>query len=134
MRTSMPRALCSSGLPLRAGHAHHVAERGEDHVRILRHRQPVVDAAHGQHAYRAARAVHQLDVRRQQILQAEAIDGVRVAAAHFHEPVVPVRIGEAADLLGGLRDHAGVAKFIDDISCIVPKVRSRNRLDIGSRP
>ena len=53
--------------------------------------EPVVDAAHGQHADRTAGAVDQLDVGRQQILQAEAIDGVSVAAAHFHEAVVPPR-------------------------------------------
>ena len=98
----MPRALCSSGLPVRAGHAHHVAERGEDHVRFLGDGEAVVDAAHRQHAYRAAGTVDQLDVVGQQIFEAEAIDGVRVAAADFHEAVMARRIGEAADFVGGL--------------------------------
>ena len=76
--------------------------------RLFRDRQPVVDPAHRQHADRAARAVNQLDVRRQQVLQAEAIDGVRVAAAHFHEAIVASRIGEPADLVGGFVDHVRV--------------------------
>ena len=99
---------------VRAGHAHHVAERGEDDVWPLRHGQAVVDAAHGQHADRAAGTVDQFDVGRQQILQAEAVDGVGVAAAHLHEAVVPAGVGQAADLLGGLGDQLGLAKLIDE--------------------
>ncbi len=49
---------------LRAGHAHHVAEAGEDHARLLGDRDAVVHAPHRDHADRAAGAVHQLDVRR----------------------------------------------------------------------
>ena len=36
MRTSAPSALASSSVPVRAGHAHHVAEAGEDHARLVR--------------------------------------------------------------------------------------------------
>ena len=39
----------------------------------------------GKHANRAPGPVNQLDIGGQQIFQAEAVDGVRVAAAHFHE-------------------------------------------------
>ena len=40
----------------------------------------------------------------QEILQAEAIDGVGVAAAHFHESIVAAGIGQTADLFGGAGD------------------------------
>ena len=46
------------------GHPHHVAEAGEDHVVLGRHRDPVVDPAHRHHADRTARSVNQLDVLR----------------------------------------------------------------------
>ena len=96
MRTSAPRALCSSGLPCVPG----TRIMSPNAVKItsgsLGHGQAVVDAAHGQHAHRAAGTVHQLDVGRQQILQPEAIDGVRVAAAHFHEAVMALRDRPAA--------------------------------------
>src|ERR687886_46806 len=39
---------------VRARDAHHVAEAGEDHVWLLRHRDRIVDAAHRDHADRAA--------------------------------------------------------------------------------
>ena len=41
---------------LGARHAHHVAEAGEDHARLVGDRDAVVDAAHRDHADRAARA------------------------------------------------------------------------------
>ena len=50
---------------------------------------------------------------RQQILQPEAVDGVRVAAAHFHEAVMARGIGQAANLVRRLCDQFGFAKFID---------------------
>ena len=59
-----PRAFASSSVPSRARDAQHVAEAGEDHAGLVRDRDPVVDAAHRDHADRAARAVHELDVRR----------------------------------------------------------------------
>ena len=34
----------------------------------------------------------------QDVLEAEAVDRVRVAAADLHEAVVPARVGQAADL------------------------------------
>ena len=71
--------------------------------RILGDGKAVVDPAHGQHAHRTARTVHQFDVRRQQILQAEAIDGVGVAAAHFHEAVMARRDRPG----GGSRPRSG---------------------------
>ena len=68
-----------------AGHAHHVAERREDDAGRLRDRDGVVDATHRDHADGAARPVHELDVRREHVLDAVSVDGVRVPAAHLHE-------------------------------------------------
>ena len=58
--------------------------------------------------------MNQLDIRRKYILQAEAIDRVGVPAANFHQAVVAIGIGEAADFFGGLGDQLGVAEFIDE--------------------
>jgi hypothetical protein len=52
--------------------------------------------------------VHQLDVGWKQVLQAEAVDRVGVATANFHQPVMPLRIGAPADLLGACDDEAPV--------------------------
>ena len=113
MRTSMPRALYSSGLPWVPGTRIMSPKAVKITFGSCGDGEAVVDSAHGQHADRAAGTMNQFDVRRQQILQAEAIDGVGVAAAHFHEAVVALGIGQAADLLGGFRDHAGFAEFVD---------------------
>ncbi len=78
---------------MRAGNTHHVTERRKNDVRIFRHRQSVVDPSRGQYAHGTAWSVDKLDIRRKQVLQAKAEDSMRVAAAHFHEPVVPLRIG-----------------------------------------
>ena len=72
-------------VPVAAGHAHHVAERREDHPGVLGDGDGVVDPAHRDHAHRAARAVHQLDAVGQHVLDAVAVDRVGVPAAHLHE-------------------------------------------------
>ena len=77
-------------VPVAAGDAHHVAERREDHAGRLGDRDGVVDAAHRDHADRAARAVHQLDGLGQDVLDAVPVDRVRVPAAHLHELEVVV--------------------------------------------
>jgi hypothetical protein len=59
--------------------------------------------------------MHQLNVRWKQILQTETIDGVRVAAAHFHKPVVPSRIGQAPDLIRRFSDDPGFPELIDKL-------------------
>ena len=112
-RTSAPRALASSRLPLLPGHAHHVAERREDDAGRLGDRDGVVDAAHRDHAHRAARPVHQLDLLGQHVLDAVAVDGVRVAAAHLHEleVVVAGELGDARDEAPGRRR---VAVLVDE--------------------
>ena len=84
----------------------------------------------GKHAYRAAGAVDQFDVRRQQILQAEAIDRVRVSAADFHDAVVAVGIGQPADLFRRPGDHFGFAKLVYESHAISLHLRRRIALGI----
>ena len=48
-------------------------------------RERLVDQLERRDADRAARAVHQLDLRRQQLVDAELDDGVRLPAADLHE-------------------------------------------------
>ena len=89
MRTSSPRALCSSGLPCAPGTRIMSPKAAKITSGRSGQREAVVDPAHGQHADRAARAVDQLDVGGQHVLEAEAVDRVGVPAAHLHEAVVP---------------------------------------------
>ena len=95
-------------------HAHHVAKCGENYVRILRHRKSVIDAAHRQNANRAARPVNQLNIFGKNVFQAEAIDRMGVAAANFHQAVMPRRIGQAADFVGRFIDQFGFAEFVNE--------------------
>ena len=95
-------------------HAHHVAERGKDEIRLRGERQPIVDAAHRENANWASGAMNQFDIVRQQIFQSKSIDGVRVTAADFHDAVVPVAIGEAPDFFASLSDELGSAEFVDE--------------------
>ena len=92
---SAPAALASSRLPVRARDAHHVAEAGEDHAVLVGQRDPVVDPPHRDHAHRTARAVHELDVGRQQVVDAVLVDRVGVPAAHLHDLVVAPRFAPA---------------------------------------
>ena len=111
-----------------AGHAHHVAEGGEDHARVLGHGDGVVDAAHRDHADRAAGAVHQLDALGQHVLDAVAVDGVGVAAAHLHEleRVAGGQLGDVAhDGAGGDR----VAVLVDEAHVSRPGPGRRPRVD-----
>src|ERR671917_22218 len=85
-------------VPLGAGHAHHVPEAGEDDLGTLGDGYALVHPPHRQHAHRAARPVHQLDLIRQEVLYAVAVDGVGVAPADLHELVVAVGVGDRGDL------------------------------------
>ena len=69
----------------RTGHAQHVAERAEDHVRPLGDGHGLVDHLDGRDAHRAAGAVDESDFARQQVIEAALDDGVRLAAADFHD-------------------------------------------------
>ena len=66
--------------------AHHVAEGRERDAGLLGEGDRVVDAAHRDHADGAAGAVHELDLGRQQVLEAVAVDRVGVPAADLHDP------------------------------------------------
>ena len=80
----------------------------------LRERDAVVDAAHRDHAHRAARAVHQLDVRGQQVVDAVLVDRVRVAAAHLHHLVVAAGLDRGEDLARHRAAQLGVAELVDE--------------------
>ena len=100
-----------------AGNAHHVAKGGENKIRSRREGQTIVDAAHRQHANRAARTVNQFDVGGKQILQAKTINCVGVAAAHFHDAIVAIGIGELANFFACFGDEFRSAKFIHEFHC-----------------
>ena len=81
---------------------------------LARDRDPVVDAPHRDHAHRAARAVHELDVRRQQVVDAVLVDRVRVAAADLHHLVVAARLDGGEDLAGHDLTELCVAELVDE--------------------
>ena len=76
-------------------------------------RDPVVDAPHRDHADRAAGAVHELDVRRQQVVDAVLVDRVRVAAADLHDLVVAARLDGRDDLARKHPAELGVPVLVD---------------------
>ena len=100
-------------MPFAPGHAQHVAEAGEDHLGPARDRDAVVDAPHRDHADRAAGPVHELDVGRQQVVDAVLVDRVRVAAAHLHDLVVAARVDRRGDLGRDGPAELGVAELVD---------------------
>ena len=87
-------------------------KRGKNEIGLSGEGQTVVDASHRQNTHGASGSVDQFNVFRKQILQAEPIDGVRVAAADLHDAVMPVRISKPADLLARLADEFGCAEFV----------------------
>ena len=70
-----------------------------------------VDHLQRRHADRAAGAVHQLDARRQDVVDAVLDDRVRLAAADFHDGPGP-RDG-AGDGRGQLPGGLGIAIFVE---------------------
>ncbi len=112
---------------MRAGHAHHVAEAGEDHAVGVGDGDAVVDAAHRDHADRAAGAVHELDVRRQQVVDAVLVDRVRVAAADLHHLVVAARLDQRQDLAGDGAAERGVAELVDVLHAAASPGERRDR-------
>ncbi len=112
-RTSAPLGLGLEQVAVAAGHPHHVAERREDDAGRLGDRDGVVDPAHRDHADRAARAVHQLHRRGQDVLDPVPVDGVGVAAAHLHELEV-VAAGEFGDLRHQRPGRRRVAVLVDE--------------------
>src|SRR5271154_6379615 len=57
--------------------------------------------------------MNQFDVRRQQIFQPKTINSVRMPTAHFHNPVMALRIGKPPDLLRSLCNDLRFPKLID---------------------
>ena len=68
-----------------AGHARHIAERGDGDVVGAREGDNGVDVAVRRHAHRAAGAGRQADALGHEVADAVARDGHRVRAAHLHE-------------------------------------------------
>src|ERR1035438_5002673 len=96
---------------LRARDPHHVTKGGEDDIGLLGNGQTVINSSHGKHADRAAWAVNEFDVGGKKIFQAKAINGVSVPSAHFHDAVMAIGIGEAADLFRSPGDDLTIAKL-----------------------
>ncbi len=78
----------------RPGHAQHVAEGGEDHLRAAGDGERLVDELERRHADRAAGAMDQADRLGEHAIDARPHQGVRLPAADLHQ--VPVVVGVAA--------------------------------------
>jgi hypothetical protein len=98
----------------RARHAHHVAEGGENHLRTLGERDRVVDAAHRDHADRAAGPVHEVDLRRNEVLEPVLVDRVRVPAADLHDLQLAARLNERGKLVRKLLRQLAGAVLVDE--------------------
>ena len=59
--------------------------------------------------------VHELDVRRQQVVDAVLVDRVRVPAADLHDLVVAARLDRRQDLAGERAAELGVAELVDEL-------------------
>ena len=68
-----------------AGDAQHVAVAAQHDVGSARERDGVIEDLGGRDAHRAPRAVQERDQGRQQLLEPEARDRVRLPAAHLHD-------------------------------------------------
>ena len=86
---SAPRALSSSGVPFVPGTRIMSPKQVKIDAVALGNREAVVDAPRRQHADRAAGAVNELDVFGQDVAQAVTVDRMGVAAADFHDAVMP---------------------------------------------
>ena len=115
MRTSAPAALASSRVPVEPGTRIMSPKQVKITPVVLGERDAVVDAAHRDHADRAAGAVHELDVRRQQVVDAVLVDRVGVAAADLHHLVVAAGLDQRQDLAGHGAAERGVAELVDEL-------------------
>ena len=71
-----------------------------------------IDAADRQHTDRATRAVHHAHILRQQVRQTVARDGMRMAAAKFHETVATIALDTVRNLAGDALGNFAVAEFV----------------------
>ena len=69
----------------RPGHAQHVAERGQDHLRPAGNGDRLIDQFKRGDAHRAAGAMHQRDLQRQQPVDPGLDQRVRLSAADLHD-------------------------------------------------
>ena len=118
MRTSAPSALASSSVPREPGTRIMSPKQVKITPGSLRDGDPVVDAAHRDHAHRAARAVHELDVGGQQVVDAVLVDRVGVAAADLHHLVVAARLDGGEDLARQHLAELGVAELVDELHSV----------------
>ena len=100
----------------------------------LGQRDPVVDAAHRDHAHRAAGAVDELDVRRQQVVDPVLVDRVRVAAADLHELVVAAGLDQRQDLAGDGAAELGVAELVDELHAAASDERGDRGAGVDEQP
>mmetsp|Transcript_18256 Transcript_18256/g.43898 ORF Transcript_18256/g.43898 Transcript_18256/m.43898 type:complete len:229 (-) Transcript_18256:65-751(-) len=110
---------------LGAGHAHRVAKGREDDTGLIRDRHAVVHAAHRQHAHGAARAMHELERGRDQVLQRITKDRVGVAAAHLHDlqrafTARAQALGRAGNFAQQRARGQRIAEFIDVLHGVLP--------------
>ena len=94
-----------------AGDAEHVAERAEDHLGPGGDLQRLVNQFERRDADRAAGTVDERDLAGQQLVEAEFDDGMRLAAADFHER--PGAGGDAGDFVRVFVRGLGVAVFVE---------------------
>ena len=124
MRMSAPSAFASSSVPSPPGTRIMSPKQVKIDVRLHRHRDPVVDPAHRDDADRTARAVDELDVLRQEIVDAVLVDRVRVAAADLHHLVVAAGLDDAHDLAGEDPAELRVAELVDELHAAAPSSRA----------
>ena len=105
-----------------AGHAQHVAEGAERHAGTRGDLDRLLDQLQRRHAHRASRAVHQRHLRRQQVVDAELDDGVRLPAAHLHQRPRPRR--DARQRARELRGGFPIAVFVDELHSPPPSSSS----------
>ncbi len=104
-----------------AGDAQHVAERAEDHAGAGGDRQGLVDHLERGDAHRAAGAMDQLDLGRQQLVDPVADDRVRLPTADLHDRPGPR--GDPADLVEQARGQIRVAVLVQVLHATPPRWR-----------
>src|SRR5262249_48677821 len=70
-------------------------------------------------ADRAAGPVDQFDVRRQQILQPEAVDRMSVPPAYLHEAIAPLGICQPPNFVGGSGYQIRFTELVDKLHCFI---------------
>src|ERR1035437_1795313 len=95
-----------------AGHAKHVAKRSENHLGSRGDFQRLVYDFQRRHTNRTTRPVDESDLLRQQFINAEFDDRVRLPAADFHD--VPWSCRDAVDFACELLREFRIAIFVEE--------------------